>query len=102
MKRKDHDLSGAGGRSKVVSGLTLKKRPLVDLNEGQMADVAGGHPHTCEPTCPPTCCPTCGDTCAESCGGTCGDSCGDSCGGTCGDSCGGACDPNSTSPDRCI
>ncbi len=96
MKRKNHDPSGAGGRGKGRdSGLTLKKRPLVDLNEDQMADIAGGHPHTCEPTCPQTCCPTCPHTCdGPTCGATCGHSCDGSCDGTCdGHTCDAGCEP---------
>ena len=96
MKRKNRDPSGAGGREKGSdSGLTLKKRPLVDLNEDQMADIAGGHPHTCEPTCPQTCCPTCPHTCdGPTCGGTCVASCGatcDTCAGN--DTCDAGCQP---------
>lgn len=44
------------------SRLELRRRPVADLSEKQMEDVAGGH-HTCEPTCPQTCCRTCPNTC---------------------------------------
>lgn len=91
MKRKNHDPSGASGREKGIdSGLTLKKRPLVDLDEDQMADIAGGHPHTCEPTCPQTCCPTCPNTCDGN------NTCHASCGGTCGYTCNGTCPGDDT------
>lgn len=89
----DDPLSATRRERGTDSGLTLKKRPLVSLDEGQMAQVAGGHPHP--PTCEPTCAGTCGDkhTCAHTCRGTCPgyDTCDD-----------GGCDPNSTSPDRCV
>ena len=51
------------------NGLRLRKRPVANLTEDQMEDVAGGHPHpaTCEPTCPQTCCPTCPNTCGGGC-----------------------------------
>ena len=70
--------------------LRLRKRPIANLTEDQMEDVAGGHPHTCEPTCPPTCCPTCGNTCD---GPTCPETCVHTCGGTCYESCGDTCFP---------
>lgn len=77
------------GTTEESGTLRLRKRPIANLTEDQMEDVAGGHPHTCEPTCPPTCCPTCGDTCDR----TCPETCGNSCGGTCYESCGGTCFP---------
>ena len=69
--------SAVRGSRGGVGNLRLRRRPIANLTENQMEDVAGGHPHTCEPTCPPTCCPTCpntcdGPSCAASCGGTCG------------------------------
>lgn len=100
MKRKNHDPSGASGREKGIdSGLTLKKRPLVDLNEDQMADIAGGH--TCAPTCGSTCPRTCSPTCQETCrdDATCAQTCG---GLTCEHTCHGACDPASAMQVACV
>lgn len=71
------------GNIEEAGTLRLRKRPIANLTEDQMEEVAGGHPHTCEPTCPPTCCPTCGNTCEPTCPPTCADTCGESCGGTC-------------------
>ena len=76
------------GNTEEAGTLRLRKRPIANLTEDQMEEVAGGHPHTCEPTCPPTCCPTCPETCntCNTCGGldtcyhtcrTIEDSCGD-------------------------
>ena len=63
--------------------LRLRKRPIANLTEDRMEEVAGGHPHTCEPTCPPTCCPTCGNTCD---GPTCPETC-NTCNYTCPNDC---------------
>lgn len=53
--------------------LELKRRPVADLTEDRLGEVAGGHPHdTCEPTCPRTCPDTCVNTCADTCPNTCG------------------------------
>ena len=71
------------GNTEEAGTLRLRKRPIANLTEDQMEEVAGGHPHTCEPTCPPTCCNTCEQTCPETCANTCFDTCGRSCGGTC-------------------
>lgn len=72
MKRKKSTKSEAGQSTvePTESRLVLKKRPVASLSEKQLSDVAGGHPHTCDPTCPPTCCgDTCNDTCARTCEG---------------------------------
>ena len=79
------------GTTEESGTLRLRKRPIANLTEDQMEEVAGGHPHTCDPTCPPTCCRTCHPTCPETCP-TC-DTCGglDTCFLTCrtiDDSCG--------------
>ena len=76
-------VAAPAGNTEEAGTLQLRKRPIANLTEDQMEEVAGGHPHTCEPTCPPTCCPTCGNTCAPTCPNTCADTCGESCGGTC-------------------
>ena len=73
------------GNTEEAGMLRLRKRPIANLTDDQMEEVAGGHPHTCEPTCPPTCCPTCRNTCD---GPTCPDTCY-----TCEESCGGTCFP---------
>jgi len=70
MKRNKSTKSEAGESTgaPTESRLVLKRRPVASLSEKQLSDVAGGHPHTCEPTCPHTCC---GDTCDRTCGDTC-------------------------------
>lgn len=86
MKR-DKSTKSEAGESAVApteSRLVLKRRPVASLSEKQLSDVAGGHPHTCDPTCPPTCC---GDTCEATCRVTCR-TCYDTCGNdTCAYSC---------------
>lgn len=81
MKRNKSTRSEAGKSTgaPTESRLVLKRRPVASLSEKQLSDVAGGHPHTCEPTCPHTCCgDTCDRTCRETCqGATCVITCGD-------------------------
>ena len=67
------------GNTEEAGTLRLRKRPIANLTEDQKEEVAGGHPHTCEPTC----CNTCEQTCPETCANTCFDTRGRSCGGTC-------------------
>ena len=85
MKKTETPIIGPApaGNTEEAGMLRLRKRPIANLKDDQMEEVAGGHPHTCEPTCPPTCCPTCGNTCEPTCPPTCADTCGESCGGTC-------------------
>ncbi len=85
MKKTETPIIGPApaGNTEEAGMLRLRKRPIANLTEDQMEEVAGGHPHTCEPTCPPTCCPTCGNTCEPTCPPTCANTCGESCGGTC-------------------
>ena len=84
MKRKKASVSVPG--APAAATLVLRRRSVASLSEDQLSDAAGGHPHTCEPTCPHTCCgDTCERTCANTCRGpTCRMTCGDpSCAETC-------------------
>lgn len=88
MKRKKGDATSTP-EAPAESILVLRKRTVASLSDDQLSDAAGGHPHTCEPTCPRTCCgPTCADTCGYTCRGyTCGATCdeGNTCVFTCRD-----------------
>lgn len=73
MKRKpDNASTPLQAEAPAESNLVLRRRPVASLDEDQLSDAAGGHPHTCDPTCPPTCC---GDTCQATCDQTCGATC---------------------------
>lgn len=87
MKRKKED-TGTPPGAPAEPKLVLRRRSVASLSDDQLSDAAGGHPHTCHPTCPPTCC---GDTCRGTCDPTCQDA---TCNHTCdnqADTCGWSC-----------